>query len=145
MYSAYRRLTLTRASVLGDHVSTLTLTCKVPVCVDTAAILTETHLRQTFIDVYKTNQTQAVLSKVQTLIHTDFQEVFIELSLPLVNIRYEHQCRPVWQCDLTRPRPKTKSDFVTGQVPPVPPLWTRALPSQSWLVVSLKPGWQWHL
>lgn len=70
MYSAYRRLTLTRASVLGDHVATLTLTCKVPVCVDTAAILTETHLRQTFIDVYKTNQTQAVLSKVQTHTHT---------------------------------------------------------------------------
>lgn len=56
MYSAYRRLTLTRASVPGDHVATLTLTCKVPVRVDTAAILTETHLCQTFIDVYKTNQ-----------------------------------------------------------------------------------------
>lgn len=27
----------------------------------------------------------------------------------------------VWQCDLTRPRPKTKSDLVTGQVPPSPP------------------------
>lgn len=66
MYSAYRRLTLTRASILGDHVATLTLTCEVPVRVDTAAILTETHLRQTFIDVYKTNQSEAVLSKVQT-------------------------------------------------------------------------------
>lgn len=56
MKSAYRGLTLTRASVLGDHVATLTLTCKVPVRVDTAAILTETHFCQTFIDVYKTNQ-----------------------------------------------------------------------------------------
>lgn len=56
MKSAYRGLTLTRASVLGDHVATLTLTCKVSVRVDTAAILTETHLCQTFIDVYKTNQ-----------------------------------------------------------------------------------------
>lgn len=56
MYSTYRVLTLTRASVLGDHVATLTLTCKVSVRVDTAAILTETHLRQTFIDVYKTNK-----------------------------------------------------------------------------------------
>lgn len=62
MKSAYRGLTLTRASVLGDHVATLTLTCKVPVRVDTATILTETHLCQTFIDVYKTNQIEAVLS-----------------------------------------------------------------------------------
>lgn len=56
IYSAYRRLTLTRASILGDHVATLTLTCKVPVLVDTAAILTETHFCQTFIDVYKTSE-----------------------------------------------------------------------------------------
>lgn len=56
MYSAYRRLTLTGASVPGDHVATLTLTCKVSVRVDTAAILTETHFCQTFIDVYKTNK-----------------------------------------------------------------------------------------
>ena len=65
-------LTLTCAAIRRDHVATLTLTGEVADGVDTAAILTQTHLCQALIDVYKTNpdKTKIIFNFTRNILKT---------------------------------------------------------------------------